>query len=107
MSPSPVEIPESIAGVLEVTDGLPAYVSITWRDIVLDTQIAPPGTEEMTFKLPVHKVRACIGHARVHVVDALTGGDAYGAVLLVARPEGNPIPGLRDLAAGVHLPGDR
>ena len=41
------------------------------------------------------------------LVDALTGGDAYGAVLLVARPEGNPIPGLRDLAAGVHLPGDR
>src|SRR5439155_11589930 len=41
------------------------------------------------------------------LVDALTGGDAFGAVLLVARPEGNPIPGLRDLAAGVHLPGDR
>jgi LDH2 family malate/lactate/ureidoglycolate dehydrogenase len=40
-------------------------------------------------------------------VDALTGGDTFGAVLLVARPEGDPIPELRELAAGVHLPGDR
>ena len=41
------------------------------------------------------------------LVDALTGGDAFGAVLLVARPDGDPVPALRDLAAGVHLPGDR
>jgi (2R)-3-sulfolactate dehydrogenase (NADP+) len=41
------------------------------------------------------------------VVDALTGGDGYGAVLLVARPEADPVPGLRARAAGVRLPGDR
>jgi LDH2 family malate/lactate/ureidoglycolate dehydrogenase len=41
------------------------------------------------------------------LVDALTGGEAYGAVLLVARPEGDPVPALRDLAAGLRLPGDR
>jgi LDH2 family malate/lactate/ureidoglycolate dehydrogenase len=41
------------------------------------------------------------------LVDALTGGDAYGAVLMVARPDGDPVPGLRELAAGVRLPGDR
>jgi LDH2 family malate/lactate/ureidoglycolate dehydrogenase len=41
------------------------------------------------------------------LVDALTGGDAYGAVLLVARPDGDPIPALRERAAGIHLPGDR
>ena len=40
------------------------------------------------------------------VVDALVGGDGYGAVLLVAQPEADPIPGLRDLAAGARLPGD-
>jgi hypothetical protein len=27
-------------------------------------------------------------------------------VLLVARPEADPVPALRDLAAGVRLPGD-
>ena len=41
------------------------------------------------------------------LVDALTGDGAYGAALLVARPEGDPIPALRELAAGLHLPGDR
>jgi len=40
------------------------------------------------------------------LVDALAGGDGYGAVLLVAHPEADPIPGLRDLAAGARLPGD-
>jgi LDH2 family malate/lactate/ureidoglycolate dehydrogenase len=41
------------------------------------------------------------------LVDALTGGGSYGAALLVARPEGDPIPALRELAAGLRLPGDR
>jgi LDH2 family malate/lactate/ureidoglycolate dehydrogenase len=37
-------------------------------------------------------------------VDALAG-DGYGAVLLVARPEADPVPALRELAGGVRLPG--
>lgn len=40
------------------------------------------------------------------LVSALAGED-YGAVLLVARPEHDPVPGLRRRAAGVRLPGDR
>ena len=40
------------------------------------------------------------------LVAALTGGVAYGAVLLVARPEADPVPGFRALAAGLRLPGD-
>jgi LDH2 family malate/lactate/ureidoglycolate dehydrogenase len=39
------------------------------------------------------------------LVDALTG-DGYGAVLLVAAPEADPVPALRARAAGVRLPGD-
>jgi LDH2 family malate/lactate/ureidoglycolate dehydrogenase len=38
-------------------------------------------------------------------VDALTPGDGFGAVLLVARPETDPVPALRELAHGVRLPG--
>ena len=33
--------------------------------------------------------------------------DGYGAVLLVARPEADPVPALRALADGLRLPGDR
>jgi LDH2 family malate/lactate/ureidoglycolate dehydrogenase len=39
-------------------------------------------------------------------VDALAG-EAGGAVLVVARPEADPVPALRALAGGVRLPGDR
>ena len=39
------------------------------------------------------------------LVDALAG-EGYGAVLLVARPEADPVPALRARAAGVRLPGD-
>lgn len=40
------------------------------------------------------------------LVDALTVKDDHGAVLLVARPEADPVPALRELAAGTRLPGD-
>jgi (2R)-3-sulfolactate dehydrogenase (NADP+) len=40
------------------------------------------------------------------LVDALSPADGFGAVLLVARPEADPVPALRALAGGVRLPGD-
>ncbi len=39
------------------------------------------------------------------LVDALAG-DGYGAVLLVARPDADPVPALRERAEAVRLPGD-
>ena len=41
------------------------------------------------------------------LVDALVPHDSHGAVLLVARPESDPVPALRSLAGAVRLPGDR
>jgi (2R)-3-sulfolactate dehydrogenase (NADP+) len=38
--------------------------------------------------------------------DALSPEDGFGAVLLVARPEADPVPALRALAGGGRLPGD-
>jgi LDH2 family malate/lactate/ureidoglycolate dehydrogenase len=40
------------------------------------------------------------------LVSALAG-ERHGAVLLVARPEFDPVPALRARAAGLRLPGDR
>jgi LDH2 family malate/lactate/ureidoglycolate dehydrogenase len=40
------------------------------------------------------------------LVDSL-GVGTYGALLIVARPEADPVPNLRARAAGVRLPGDR
>lgn len=42
-------------------------------------------------------------------LDLLVGalaGDGYGAVIVVARPEADPVPALRARAAGLRLPGD-
>ena len=40
------------------------------------------------------------------LVGALAG-EGHGALLLVARPEADPVPALRERAAGLRLPGDR
>jgi len=40
------------------------------------------------------------------LVDALTPDDGYGAVLLVAAPQADPLPAFRALAEGARLPGD-
>jgi hypothetical protein len=40
------------------------------------------------------------------LVEALAGSEEFGAVLLVARPEADPVPGLRERAGEVHIPGD-
>src|SRR5919201_5086703 len=41
------------------------------------------------------------------LVDALVTQPGYGAVLLVARPEADPVPALRGRAGAIRLPGDR
>jgi LDH2 family malate/lactate/ureidoglycolate dehydrogenase len=38
------------------------------------------------------------------LVESLTGG-SFGALLIVVRPEADPVPALRERAAGVRLPG--
>ncbi len=40
------------------------------------------------------------------LVESLTPEDEFGAVLIVARPESDPVPALRALAEGARLPGD-
>ena len=43
----------------------------------------------------------------VHMLVSALAGKEHGALLLAARPEFDPVPELRRLAAGVRLPGDR
>jgi LDH2 family malate/lactate/ureidoglycolate dehydrogenase len=41
------------------------------------------------------------------LVDSLVAEPGHGAVVLVARPEADPLPSLRARAVGLRLPGDR
>jgi len=43
----------------------------------------------------------------LHVLVDSLAGEGYGALLLVARPETDPVPALRERARGLRLPGDR
>ena len=43
----------------------------------------------------------------LHMLVSSLVGEGYGAVLVVARPEADPVPALRERAAGARLPGDR
>lgn len=90
------------------SDGAPLVAdvsmgSVTYGDVLIgaasEEELVPFGGDQ------AHKAFAlAVGvHA---LVDALAG-DGYGALLVVARPEADPVPDLRRLAAGVRLPGDR
>jgi (2R)-3-sulfolactate dehydrogenase (NADP+) len=75
---------------------------VTYGDVIAglatEAELVPFGGEQ------AHKAFALALGLQL-LVDALAG-EGYGAVLLVARPEADPVPRLRRLAAGVRLPGD-
>lgn len=105
---------EKLAGTNPLALGIPsssgdpivADVSmgaITWGDVVAglaaEDELVPFGGEQ------AHKAFALALGLQLFV-DSLVRDEGHGAVLLVARPEADPVPALRELAAGVRLPGD-
>jgi LDH2 family malate/lactate/ureidoglycolate dehydrogenase len=77
--------------------------AITWSEVVAGLrqadELVPFGAEQ------AHKAFALALGLQL-LVDSLVRDEGHGAVLLVARPEADPVPALRELAAGVRLPGD-
>jgi LDH2 family malate/lactate/ureidoglycolate dehydrogenase len=78
--------------------------AVTWGDVIAglapEEELVPFGGEQSG-----HKAFALAVGLQL-LVDALVREPGHGAVLLVARPESDPVPELRRLAAGVRLPGD-
>lgn len=90
-------------------DGAPVVADVSMGAVTYgDVLTGRAGPEELVpFGGPqAHKAFALAVGLQL-LVDALTPGDGFGAVLLVARPEDDPVPAFRQLAAGVRLPGDR
>ena len=75
---------------------------ITWGDVIAghanEEDLVPFGGEH------AHKSFALALGLQL-LVDSVAG-EGYGAVMLVARPRADPVPGLRERAVGVRLPGD-
>lgn len=98
-NPLAVGIPSSDGGPI-VVDVSPARA--TWGDVIagvaLEEDVVPFGGDQ------AHKAFALALGTQL-LVESLVEG--YGAVLVVARPEADPVPALRALAGDVRLPGDR
>jgi Malate/L-lactate dehydrogenase len=98
-NPLSIAIPSSSGEpvVVDVSMG-----QVTYGDVIAglasDEELVPFGGDR------AHKAFALALGLQL-LVDAMAG-DGYGAVLLVARPEADPVPALRRLAAGIRLPGD-
>ena len=76
--------------------------AVTWGDVIAGSaspdELVPFGGAQ------AHKAFALAVGLQL-LADSLVG-EGFGAVLLVARPEVDPVPGFRERAAGVRLPGD-
>jgi LDH2 family malate/lactate/ureidoglycolate dehydrogenase len=100
-NPLAIAIPSSDGRLLVADVSMGA---VTYGDVIAglasDEELVPFGGAQ------AHKAFALALGLQV-LVDALVPEPGYGAVLLAARPEADPVPALRARAAGVRLPGDR
>src|SRR5918999_2140573 len=97
--------PLSIA--IPSSDGAPLVTDVSMGQVTYGDVIAGRASEDELVPFggqQAHKAFALAVGLQL-LVDALAG-DGYGAVLLVARPEADPVPALRRLAGSARLPGD-
>jgi LDH2 family malate/lactate/ureidoglycolate dehydrogenase len=91
------------------SDGRPLVADVSMGAVTYGEVIAGLATEEQLVPFGAHDAHKAFALAvgLQLLVDVLVGEAGYGAVMLVARPEADPVPVLRTLAQGVRLPGDR
>ena len=98
-----------LAIAIPSSDGRPLVAdasmgAVTYGDVIAglasEEELVPFGGEH------AHKAFALAVGLQL-LVDSLVAEAGYGAVLLVARPEADPVPALRTRAGGLRLPGDR
>jgi LDH2 family malate/lactate/ureidoglycolate dehydrogenase len=98
-----------LALAIPSSDGRPVVTDVSMGNLTFGDVLAGRATEEdlKPFGGPqAHKAFALAVGLQL-LVDALTPDDGYGAVLLVAKPQSDPVPAFRALADGVRIPGDR
>ena len=91
------------------SDGRPLVADVSMGRVTYGDVIAGSASEEELVPFGgehAHKAFALAVGLQL-LVDSLTGGEDYGAVMLVARPIADPVPVLRMRARDVRLPGDR
>jgi len=96
-----------LAIAIPSSDGRPVVADVSMGNLTYGDVLAGRATEDELRPFGgEHAYKAFALAAGLQLlVDALTPSDGFGAVLLVARPEADPVPAFRELAAGVRLPG--
>ena len=97
-----------LAIAIPSSEGRPIVTDVSMGQVTYGDVLAGAATNEELVPFggeQAHKAFALAIGLQL-VVDALAG-EGYGAVLVVARPDTDPVPALRARAGGVHLPGDR
>jgi LDH2 family malate/lactate/ureidoglycolate dehydrogenase len=96
-----------LAIAIPSSDGRPVVADVSMGQVTYGDVLAGAASEEELVPFGgerAHKAFALAVGLQL-LVDSLTG-EGYGALLVVARPEADPVPALRARAAGVRLPGD-
>jgi LDH2 family malate/lactate/ureidoglycolate dehydrogenase len=91
------------------SDGRPLVTDVSMGRVTYGDVIAGAASEEELVPFggeQAHKAFALALGLQL-LVDSLVGEPGYGALLLVARPQADPVPELRGRARGARLPGDR
>jgi LDH2 family malate/lactate/ureidoglycolate dehydrogenase len=89
------------------SDGRPVVTDVSMGNLTYGDVLAGRATEDDLRPFGgehAHKAFALAVGLQL-LVDALTPSDGFGAVLLVARPETDPVPAFRELAGNARLPG--
>jgi hypothetical protein len=87
-------MPADVIGRLELDEPLPAYVSLMFRHLVLQTQSVEPGSKEVVFVVPPSALEALLGGVRLRVIDEESRQpitDAY-ANLFDSQSSGGGLP---------------
>ena len=97
-----------LAIAIPSSDGKPLVADVSMGAVTYGDVIAGDATEEELVPFggeQAHKAFALALGLQL-LVDSLVAEPGYGAVLLVVRPEADPLPTLRARAGGLRLPGD-
>jgi LDH2 family malate/lactate/ureidoglycolate dehydrogenase len=98
-----------LAIAIPSSDGLPVVADVSMGNLTFGDVLAGRASEDELTPFggaQAHKAFALAVGLQL-LVDALTPEEGFGAILLVAQPQADPVPELRTLADGLRLPGDR
>jgi (2R)-3-sulfolactate dehydrogenase (NADP+) len=104
----PVAGTNPLALAVPSSDGRALVADVSMGQVTYGDVLAGRASEEEL--VPFGGEQAHKAFALAVGLEALVGalaGDGYGAVLIVARPDADPVPLLRGRAGGRRLPGDR